>query len=92
MKGDLPWVVRWACCAGTRYFCSALAALIGHLQNIFVPIVHYFNSFFPIAQEAGQAAVRSRLSLNMCLKVQKATVLLQFTIWYSYMQEVKNML
>jgi len=27
MKGVLPWLVRWACHAGTRDFCSALVAL-----------------------------------------------------------------
>ncbi len=31
----LPWLVRWACCAGTRDFCPALAALVGPVQNIF---------------------------------------------------------
>jgi hypothetical protein len=35
MKGDLPWLVRWSCCAGTRDLCSALAALGGPVQNIF---------------------------------------------------------
>ncbi len=28
IKGVLPWLVRWACRAGTRDFCSALAALV----------------------------------------------------------------
>jgi hypothetical protein len=28
MKGVLPWLVRWACRAGTREFCSALPALV----------------------------------------------------------------
>ncbi len=35
MKGVLPWFIRWACCAGTRDFCSALAALVETVQNIF---------------------------------------------------------
>jgi hypothetical protein len=30
-------------------------------------VVHYFNSFVPIAQQAGQAAVLGRLSHSMCL-------------------------
>jgi hypothetical protein len=35
-KGLLPWLVNWACChAGTRDFCSALAALVSPVQNIF---------------------------------------------------------
>jgi hypothetical protein len=51
----------------TIYFSSALAALIGPVQNIFFLAVHHFNSFEPIAQKAGQAAVLGRLSLSMCL-------------------------
>ncbi len=39
-KGVLPWLVRWACRAGTRDFCPALAALVSTVQNIFT--VHYF--------------------------------------------------
>ena len=35
MKGILPWLVLWACRAGTRDFCSALTALVGPVQNIF---------------------------------------------------------
>ncbi len=35
MKEVLPWLVRWACCSGTRDFSSALAALVGTVQNIF---------------------------------------------------------
>ncbi len=60
-------MVRWASCAVTRDFCSALAALAGPVQNIFFLTVHYFSSFAPIAQQAGQAAVLGRLSLSMFL-------------------------
>ncbi len=63
----LSWLVRWAYRAGTRGFCSALAALGGPVQNIFNLIVHYFNSCVSIAQQAGQAAVLGRLSLSVCL-------------------------
>jgi hypothetical protein len=35
MKEVLPWLVRWACRAGTRDFCSALAAEVDPVQNIF---------------------------------------------------------
>jgi hypothetical protein len=52
-------------------FCSGLAAPVGPVQNIFFLTVHYFTSFVPIAQQAGQAAgqapVLGRLSLCMCL-------------------------
>ena len=68
MKGVLPWLVRWAGHAGTSDFSPALAALVGPVQNIFFLTVHYFNSFFPIAQQAAQAVVLGRLSLSIvCL-------------------------
>jgi hypothetical protein len=51
-------------CKGTRDFCSAFAALVGLVHNIFFFVVHYFNSFIPITQQAGQAAVLGRLSLK----------------------------
>ncbi len=35
MKGIHPWLVRWACHAGTRDFCSAFVAIVGPVQNIF---------------------------------------------------------
>jgi hypothetical protein len=35
MKGVLSWLVCWACCAGTRDFCSALATLVGPVRNFF---------------------------------------------------------
>jgi hypothetical protein len=34
LKGALPWLVYWACRAGTIDFCSALAALGGQVQNL----------------------------------------------------------
>ncbi len=37
LKGILPWLVRWACRAGTRDFFSALSALVSSMQNIFFP-------------------------------------------------------
>ncbi len=68
MKGVLPWLVRWASRADTRDFCSALAALVGPVQNTCFLTVHYLNSFAPIALQAGAgAAVQGRLSLGLCL-------------------------
>ena len=62
MKGVLPWLVRWACRAGTRDFCSALADLVGPL-NPPPPTVHNLDSFVPcIAQQAEQARL-GRLSM-----------------------------
>jgi hypothetical protein len=60
MKGVLPWLVRWACRAGTRDFCPAFAAPVCPVQNIFFLTVHYFNFFVPIALQAGQAALLAR--------------------------------
>jgi hypothetical protein len=55
LKGVLPWLVHWACLAGTRDFRPGLATLVG---------LHHFNSLATIAQQAGYAAVLGRLSLS----------------------------
>jgi hypothetical protein len=44
-------------------FCSVMAAPVGPVQNIFFLTEHYFHSFVPMPQQAGQAAVLGRLSL-----------------------------
>jgi hypothetical protein len=67
MKGVPPWLVRWACCADTRDFSSALAALVGPGQNIFSSPYTISIPFGTIAQQAGQAAVLGCLSLSLCL-------------------------
>ncbi len=46
---------------------SALVALVGPVQNIIFLTVHYFNSFVPIDQQAGQTVLLGRLSLSICL-------------------------
>ncbi len=66
-EGGHSLVDSLACRAGTRDFGPALAALVGPVQNIFFLTEHYFTSFVPIIQHAGQAVVPRRLSLNMCL-------------------------
>jgi hypothetical protein len=65
MKGVLPWLVHLALLAGTRGFCPSVAVLFRPIKNILFFIVHYFNTFVPIAQQAGQAVVQGRLSLNV---------------------------
>ena len=75
MKEVLPWLVLWACHAGTRDFRSALAALVGPVQNIFFLAVHFFNSFVPIAQQAGQAVVLGTMSFSMYLSTPNPTQL-----------------
>jgi hypothetical protein len=67
MKGDLPWLVNWACRADTIDCCSVFAALVSPVQNIFFLAVHYFNSKVHNTQQAGKAAVLGRMSLCMCL-------------------------
>ncbi len=63
MKGVLPWLVRWTCRAGARDLCSALAALVGPVQNI---LSSPYTISIPL--QAGQAApVLGHLSLSMCL-------------------------
>ncbi len=67
MKVVLSWLVCWACRASTKDFCSALAALVGPVQNIF-PYRTLFQFFFvPIAQQVGQAALLGRLSRRVGL-------------------------
>jgi hypothetical protein len=61
------WLVLWACRAGTRDFCPALAALVGPVQNVFFLTVHNFHSFVHIGQQAGQAVVLGRFSHSTCL-------------------------
>jgi hypothetical protein len=51
LTGVLSWWVHWAYRACTKDFCSALAALVGPVQNNFFLTVHYLNSFVPIAQQ-----------------------------------------
>jgi hypothetical protein len=66
MKGVLSWLARRVCRDGTTDFCSALAALVGPVK-IFFPNLHYFNAFFLIGQQAGQATVLARLSPIVCV-------------------------
>ncbi len=76
MTRVLSWLVRWACRAGTRDLCSALAALVGLVQNIFCtsPYTISVPLFVPIAQQAGQAVVLGRLSLSVCLWMSRGHV------------------
>jgi hypothetical protein len=68
MKGVLFGLVYWACRAGTRDFCSALAALVGPAQTISFLSVHYF--FSPIAQQAGHwAGSRAGSPISYCVSL-----------------------
>ncbi len=67
MKGSfLGWFVGLVVPV-QEIFVLAFAAPVGQVHNIFSFTVHYFNSFVPIAQQAGQTVVLGRLSLSMCL-------------------------
>ncbi len=60
IKEVLSWLVRRAYRAVTAGFCSALAALVGPVQNIFFLAVQYFDSFI---QQTRQAALLGHLSV-----------------------------
>ncbi len=49
-------------------FYPALDALVSSVQNSFLFTGHYFNLIVLIAQQAGQAVVQGRLSVNGCLR------------------------
>jgi hypothetical protein len=66
-RGSFLSLVLWACRAGTRDFCSALAALAGQVHNISFLTVHFFNSVVPIAQQAGQPVACSVACLLVCV-------------------------
>jgi hypothetical protein len=58
MKGVIPMLVPWACSAGTRDFCSALAALVGPGQKIFFPhraLFQFLGSRRPASWEGSRA-------------------------------------
>ncbi len=73
MRGVIPWFFCWACRAGTSDFCSALAALVGHVQNI-ISSPYTISIFCSIAQQARQAALLGRLSLSMSLCMDGKTI------------------
>jgi hypothetical protein len=56
MKRLLSWLFLWACRAGTRDFCPALAALVDLEQNVFFTHRTLFQFICPIAQPAGNHA------------------------------------
>jgi hypothetical protein len=47
MKRVLPWLLCWACRAGTRNFFPALAALVSPVQSIFYLAVHNISIHLP---------------------------------------------
>ncbi len=69
MKGVLPWLIHWACCAGTRDFCPALAGVLKSASiKYFFLTGHYSSSIVPFAQQVGHAFVLHSLSLYMVLR------------------------
>ncbi len=67
MKGVLPWLVRWACHAGTRDFCSALAGLVGPVQNIFFPHRPLFKFLCPHCPESWASSHAGSSVFNVCV-------------------------
>ncbi len=58
-----PFLVRWACHAGTRDFCSALATLVGPVQNF------NFNSSVPILPSKLGAGSRAGSPVFQCVSL-----------------------
>ncbi len=77
------WLVRWACRACTRDFALPWLFWKAQYKNIFFLTVHIFNSFVPVAQQAGQATLLGRLSLNVCVSGRSPPPLLIFLLIYS---------
>ncbi len=70
-----PSLVCWARRAGRRDFYPAFGALVSPEQNILFPTAHFFILSVPTAQQAGQAVVPGRLSLNLFLWVRDEQIL-----------------
>jgi hypothetical protein len=68
MKGVFSWLVRWACRAGTRDFCSALAAIAGPDPNIFFPRRTLFQFLCP-NRPASWAGSRVGSPVSYCLSL-----------------------
>jgi hypothetical protein len=69
MNGILTWLVGslgLSCRYKRFFFCLGCSSRPS--TKYFFTIVHFFNFFVPNAQQAGQAAVRGRLSLSVCLR------------------------
>ncbi len=87
MKGVLPWLFRWACAAGTRDFCPALAALIGPVQNI-------FSSPYTISMPLSLSP--SKLGRQLCwvacllVSVSGADRAKYFRVYYFFLVRMKN--
>ncbi len=69
MNGDLHWLVRWGSLCWYKILLSCLGCSSRPSTKYFFPHrpIQYFNSFVPIAQQAGHAVGQGRLSLNVCL-------------------------
>jgi hypothetical protein len=74
MYGVLPWMVRWPLHAGTRYFNSALAALVSPEQNVFFLSSYTISINVPIAQKPS-AGSRAWPPVSKCVSPETATSL-----------------
>ncbi len=75
MKGVLPWLEHCACLVSKRDFCSALAALVGPVQNIFLhrTMFQCLCAHRP-ASWAGSRAGSPALSMRLRVKQLKEQV------------------
>jgi hypothetical protein len=79
-KGVFPRLVRASRCTRTSYFYLALAAQVSPIQNI---LLHYFTSFVPIGQQAGQAIVPRHLISLIFISVSAGDPGVMCPIWKS---------
>ncbi len=83
LKVFLSWLVRWAWRASTRDFWSALAAIVGPVQNTFPHIHNFnFNFFVLITQQAGQANLAGT-PVSLCVSVLATPWLKRYRYWNS---------
>jgi hypothetical protein len=74
MKGVLPWLVCWACRAGTKDFYPTLAALVSPAQNLFL--------FFCPHRPATWAGSRAGPPVSECVSPLPSLIVLCLSIAY----------
>ncbi len=73
MKGVLPWLVRWACRVRTKDLDSALAALVGPVQNIFSSPYTISIPLSPSPSKLGRLSCRVACLLYVSLITKMST-------------------
>ncbi len=85
MKGALPWLVRWACRSSTRDFFTALATIVGPVQNIFfITIRNTLFQFFCPHRPASRAGSRAGSSVSYYVSLVKSMLHEKQRSWQSH--------